>query len=156
MICKLYIETSIKWSHPGDGIVGIALAVDDHDHDAKTIYGFVKNCSESKAVIIAITRALDYCSRYKDIELNISCNQVGHALINGWLDKWEDNFYLGANKKVIKHAKEWHELYQKLRGKSLKIHLNEFNGYRNHLNFECLRRMAKHERILQSVESGKK
>jgi ribonuclease HI len=154
MICKLYIETSIKWSHPGDGIVGIALAVDDHD--AKTIYGFVKNCSESKAVIIAFTKALEYCSRYKDIELNISCNQVGHALINGWLDKWEANYYLGADKKVIKHAKEWHELYQKLRGKSLKIHLNEFNGYRNYLNCECLRRMAKHERILQSVEDGKK
>ena len=154
MIAKLYIETSIKWSHPGDGIVGIALAVDDHD--AKTIYGFVKNCSESKAVIIAFTKALEYCSRYKDIELNISCNQVGHALINGWLDKWESDFYLGANKKVIKHAKEWHDLYQKLRGKSLKIHLNEFNGYRNYLNCECLRRMAKHERILQSVEDGKK
>lgn len=154
MIAKLYIETSIKWSHPGDGIVGIALAVDDHD--AKTIYGFVKNCSESKAVIIAFTKALEYCSRYKDIELNISCNQVGHALINGWLDKWEANYYLGADKKVIKHAKEWHELYQKLRGKSLKIHLNEFNGYRNYLNCECLRRMAKHERILQSVEDGKK
>lgn len=154
MIAKLYIETSIKWSHPGDGIVGIALAVDDHD--AKTIYGFVKNCSESKAVIIAFTKALEYCSRYKDIELNISSNQVGYALINGWLDKWEANYYLGADKKVIKHAKEWHELYQKLRGKSLKIHLNEFNGYRNYLNCECLRRMAKHERILQSVEDGKK
>ena len=154
MICKLYIETSIKWSHPGDGVVGIALAVDDHD--AKTIYGFVKKCSEAKAVIIAITKALDYCSRYKDIELNISCDQVGHALINGWLDNWEDNLYLGANKKVIKHAKEWHELYLKLRGKSLKIHLNEFNGYRNYLNSECLRRMAKHERILQSVEGCEK
>lgn len=154
MIAKLYIETSIKWSHPGDGIVGIAIAVDDHD--AKTVYGFVKNCTESKAVIIGITRALSYCSSYKEIELNISCSFVGHALINGWLRNWEDNLYLGSNKKVIKHAKEWHELYQKLRGKSLKIHLNEFNGYRNHLNFECLRRMAKHERILQSVESGEK
>ncbi len=154
MIAKLYIETSIKWSRPGDGVVAIALAVDDHD--AKTIYGFVKKCSEAKAVIIAITKALDYCSRYKEIELNISCDQVGHALINGWLDKWEENLYLGANKKVIKHAKEWHELYLKLRGKSLKVHLNEFNGYRNYLNSECLRRMAKHERILQSVDGCKK
>lgn len=154
MICKLYIETSIKWSHPGDGVVGIALAVDDHD--AKTIYGFVKKCSEAKAVIIAITRALDYCSRYTEIELNISCDFVGHALINGWLEKWEKELYLGADKKVIKHAKEWHELYLKLRGKSLKVHLNEFNGYRNYLNSECLRRMAKHERILQSVEGCEK
>lgn len=154
MICKLYIETSIKWSHPGDGVVGIAIAVDDHD--AKTIYGFVKKCSEAKAVIIAITRALDYCSRYTEIELNISCDFVGHALINGWLEKWEKELYLGADKKVIKHAKEWHELFLKLRGKSLKVHLNEFNGYRNYLNCECLRRMAKHERILQSVEGCEK
>ena len=154
MICKLYIETSIKWSHPGDGVVGIAIAVDDHD--AKTIYGFVKKCSEAKAVIIAITKALDYCSRYTEIELNISCDFVGHALINGWLEKWEKELYLGADKKVIKHAKEWHELYLKLRGKSLKVHLNEFNGYRNYLNSECLRRMAKHERILQSVDGCEK
>ena len=154
MICKLYIETSIKWSHPGDGVVGIALAVDDHD--AKTIYGFVKKCSEAKAVIIAITKALDYCSRYTEIELNISCDFVGYALINGWLEKWEKELYLGADKKVIKHAKEWHELYIKLRGKSLKVHLNEFNGYRNYLNYECLRRMAKHERILQSVDGCEK
>lgn len=154
MIAKLYIETSIKWSQPGDGVVGIALAVDDYD--AKTIYGFVKNCSESKAVIIAFTKALEYCSSYQEIELHTSCSFVGNALINGWLSHWEANHYLGADKKVIKHAKEWHELFQKLRGKSLKIHLNEFNGYRNHLNFECLRRMAKHERILQSVESCKK
>ena len=154
MICKLYIETSIKWSRPGDGVVGIAIAVDDHD--AKTIYGFVKKCSEAKAVIIAITKSLDYCSRYTEIELNISCDFVGHALINGWLEKWEKELYLGADKKVIKHAKEWHELYLKLKGKSLKIHLNEFNGYRNYLNSECLRRMAKHERILQSVEGCEK
>ena len=154
MIAKLYIETSIKWSHPGDGVVGIAIAVDDHD--AKTIYGFVKNCSEAKAVIIAITSALDYCSRYTEIELHTSCDFVGHALINGWLEKWEKELYLGADKKVIKHAKEWHELYLKLRGKSLKVHLNEFNGYRNYLNSECLRRMAKHERILQSVEGCEK
>lgn len=154
MICKLYIETSIKWSRPGDGVVGIAIAVDDHD--AKTIYGFVKYCSEAKAVIIAITKALDYCSRYTEIELNISCDFVGHALINGWLEKWEKELYLGADKKVIKHAKEWHELYLKLRGKSLKVHLNEFNGYRNYLNSECLRRMAKHERILQSVDGCEK
>ena len=154
MIAKLYIETSIKWSHPGDGIVGIALAVDDHD--AKTIYGFVRNCSESKAVIIAFTKALEYCSSYQEIELHTSCSFVGHALINGWLSHWEANLYLGADKKVIKHAKEWHELFLKLKGKSLKIHLNEFNGYRNYLNCECLRRMAKHERILQSVEGCEK
>lgn len=149
---NLYIETSIKWSQPGDGIVGIAFQVDDKE--AKTVYGFVKNCSEAKAVIIAITRALDYCSS-KDIAIHLSCDFVGHALMDGWLDTWEENLYLGANKKVIKHAKEWHDLYQKIKGKSIKIHLNEFNEFRSYLNSECLRRMAKHERILQSVEDSK-
>lgn len=153
MIMNIYLETSIKWSHPGDGIVAIALATDDL---AKTVYGFVKNCTEAQAIIIGLTRALDYCGKYQDIELHISCDYVGNALKNGWLDKWESNYYLGANKKVIKHAEQWHELYQKIQGKNLKIHLNEFNGYRNYLNYECLRRMAKHERILQSVEGSKK
>jgi ribonuclease HI len=153
MILNIYIETSIKWSHPGDGIVGIAVS---SDQEAKTFYGFIENSTEAKAVIVGITKALTYCSKFDEIEIHTSCDQVGNALMNGWLYEWEKNGYINAAKKEIKHAKEWHELFNKLKGKNLKIHLNEFNGYRNYLNFECERRMAKHGRILQSVERSKK
>ena len=142
MICNVYIETSLNWNQRGNGVVAIAFQLDDMD--ARTTYGFVKNCSQSKAVLLGIAKALDYVS-YKDIRLHLSCNAVGNALKNGWLESWETKLYQADNKgKVIKNAREWHSVFEKLSGRTIEIHLNEFNEYRSYLIAESKRRMKKH------------
>lgn len=140
MICDIYVETSLNWNQKGDGIVGIAMMLEDCD--ARTVYGFVQNCTQTRAILIGITKALGYTS-VKDIRLHLSCNQVANALKNGWLPSWEACCYR-KHGRMIRHAREWHELNEKLKGRNIEIHLNEFNGYRNYLIFEAKNRMKKH------------
>lgn len=154
MICDIYVETSLSFNQKGDGIVGIALVVEDCD--ARTVYGFVKDCTQSKAIIIGITKALSFCV-YQDIRLHLSCTFVGNALKNGWLPSWEAALYKSAKGRMVKNAREWHELFEKLQGRNVEVHLNEFNGYRNYLIFESKQRMKKHDKSwMNSFASGKK
>lgn len=140
MICDIFVETSLSWNQKGDGIVGIAIMLEDCD--ARTVFGYVRHCTQTKAVIIGITKVLGY-TNVKDIRLHLSCNQVGNALKNNWLASWEACLYK-KHGRIIKHAREWHALYEILKGRNIEIHLNEFNGYRNYLIFESRNRMKKY------------
>ena len=140
MIIDIHVETSLNWNQRGDGIVAIAMV--HEDCDARTIYGFVRDCTQTKAILIGITKALGYTS-VTNIRLHLSCNQVGNAIKNGWLPSWEGCLYK-KHGRMIRHAREWHELNEKLKGRNVEIHLNEFNGYRNYLIFEAKNRMKKH------------
>lgn len=144
MICDIFVETSLNFGQRANGIVGIALQVEDLE--AKTVFGTVKNCSQCQAVLIGLKNALTY-TNCEELRIHISNYAVGNALNNGWLDRWEQNLFVGSSKKVIKNAKEWHELHNAIKGRKIEIHLNEFNGFRNWLIYESKRRMDKHARI---------
>ena len=148
---KIIVETSIPWSHPGDGIVGCVIVKDDLE--PVSIYGIVKNCTESQSVVIGFTRALEKVKRSENvIELCTSCAFVSNAFKNRWPEAWERNRYISAKGKVVKNAREWHQLVNALKGNEIEIRLinSEF------LRDECLLRAEKHGFFSSVQKSVKK
>lgn len=138
MIVYLCIETSIAWNEVKDGHVGISISVDDRP--AKTIFGSVRNCSESAAVLYGLKNVLGYLRDYDHIVVDLSCAQVANAFINGWVTTWEANDFKNAKGLDIKNKDVWIDVICQLKGKQLEVRLNEFNSYRKWLKAECLGR----------------
>lgn len=144
MIVHVYLETSIKWPKQSDGIIGIVFT-DQEDVNRKSLFGVVQNASEHEAVLIGINRALTYLSEYDTIHIHVS-STVGYSF--KYLEKWQASGFVGAKGCKVKHAKIWEEISEKSKGKTLKMHINERNGYRNWLTNECDMRGRKHGYIL--------
>lgn len=148
---KIIVETSIPWSHPGDGIVGCLIVKDDFE--PISIYGTVKSCTESQSIVIGFTRALERVKSSGDvIVLCTSCTFVFNALNNRWPEVWEHKRYIGAKGKVIRNAREWHQLIEAIKGNEIEIRLinSEF------LRDECLLRAEKHGFFFSSVRKSDK
>lgn len=143
MIANVYIETSIPWNRSEDGVVGIAVSIDEPE-EARSYFGVVRDCSESAAVLYGFKNALKYLDKFDSIQLNISCGQVAAAFDNGWLAKWQVQGFKNSKGQAIKNQKTWMELSDCLRGREVKVKLNEFNEYRKWLKAECLRRGRKY------------
>lgn len=144
MIVHVYLETSIKWPKQSDGIIGIVFT-DQEDVNRKSLFGVVQNASEHEAVLIGINRALTYLSEYDAIHIHVS-STVGYSF--KYLEKWQASGFVGAKGCKVKHAEIWEEISEKSKGKTLKMHINERNGYRNWLTNECDMRGRKHGFIL--------
>ena len=144
MRADVYIETSINWSKTSDGVVGIAIAIDDPE-DAKSFFGKVNNCSESAAVLYGIKNALRFLDQCDVICLNISCSFVANAFLNGWVQKWQINEFRDARGKDIKNRDIWEDITKMLNERKVEIIYKEFNGYRNWLKAECTRRAQKYD-----------
>lgn len=143
--CHIHIETSLRWPRKGSGIVGI-IFTDSEDTFSKTLFGQVRDSTEHKAVLIGIQKALGYCHSYEVIHLHLSCGYAAGAF--KWLSSWKANNWKNAKGEPIKHLEEWQAIEKEIEKKQLKIHLNEFNGYRRWLRMECDNRGRKHGFIL--------
>ena len=147
---KIFVETSISWSRPGDGIVGCIIVKDDVE--PISLYVTVKSCTENQSVIIGFTRAIERLKPTEDvIVLNTSSAFVANALLNRWPMLWEHNRYIGAKGKVVRNAREWHQLMKALSGRNVEIRLRNSEFLRD----ECLLR-AKNHGFLSSVQRGVK
>lgn len=140
MICNIYIETSIVWPKHGDGIVGIIFA-DEKGENGRPLFGVVKDSSENAAVLFGIKNALLYAQDFETIHLHLSGN-IGYNF--KYLTSWSANGFQNSKGQQLKHAELWQEIDEKSRGKSIIVHTNEFNGYRNWLKAECDKRGLKH------------
>lgn len=143
MKADVYIETSISWSKVSDGVVGIAITIDNPEN-AKTLFGKVTQCSESAAVLYGFKNALDRITRCDEICLNISCGSVAAAFQNGWIYKWQTDEFKDSKGKEIKNRDIWEDILKMLNGRKVNIKYKEFNGYRTWLKSECARRAQKY------------
>ena len=144
MKVHVFIETSLKWPKKGDGIVGI-IFTDEEDKYSKTLFGQVTDSTEHAAVLIGISRALDYLGSFDEIHLHMSSN-VGYSF--KYLERWKSNGFVGSKGTEVKNAAVWKEIAEKTEGKKVELHVNVFNGYRNWLRNECVMRGRKHGFIL--------
>lgn len=148
---KIFVETSISWSRPGDGIVGCIIVKDNVE--PISLYGTVKSCTKNQSVIIGFTRAIERLKPTDDvIVLNTSCTFVVNALNNSWPMLWERNRYIGAKGKVVRNAREWHQLMRTLSGRNVEIRLRNSEFLRD----ECLLRAKKHGFLSSIRKSVKK
>ena len=143
MTADVYVETSIRWNRVSDGVVGIAISIEEPE-DAKCFFGRVNECSESAAVLYGFKNALKYLDPFEEIGLNISCRFVANAFLNGWIEKWQIDEFKDAKGKDIKNRDIWEDILQMLKGRKVEIHYKEFNGYRKWLQAECDRRARKY------------
>lgn len=143
MEANIYIETSIPWNKSEDGIVGIAVSIDEPE-EARSYFGIVRGCSESAAVLFGLKNALRYLDGFEVIQLNISCASVAAAFDNGWIQKWQDQDFYNSKGQPIKNREIWMEVVESLRGRAVEVKLNEFNGFRRWLKAECMRRVQKY------------
>lgn len=143
--CHIYIETSLAWPKAGSGIVGL-IFTDKNDGFTKTLFGRVDDATENKAILIGIKNALKYCSSFDLINLHLTCRYVAAGF--NWLPSWKKNDFKNKKGELVKDHELWQEIARELNEKELRIHLNEFNGYRKWLKAECLNRGRKHGFIL--------
>ena len=85
------------------------------------------------------------CQEYDVIHIHVS-STVGYSF--KYLEKWQASGFVGAKGCKVKHAEIWEEISEKSNGKTLEMHINERNGYRNWLTNECDMRGRKHGFIL--------
>lgn len=143
--CFIYIETSLKWPKHGNGIVGL-IFTDQDDEFSKQLFGVVQNASEYQAILIGIKTALQYVKSYDVINIHLSCaNVAGNFRM---LPSWREKGFVNSKGEPLKSAKEWQQIAAASTNKEIKIHLNEFNGYRKWLKSECDSRGRKHGFIL--------
>lgn len=143
MRANVYIETSLSWGQVKDGVVGIAISIDNPE-DAKSYFGRVQDCSESAAVLFGFKNALRYLDSCDEICLNISCSFVAQAFMRGWIYKWQIDEFKDAKGKNIKHRDIWEDISKMLKGRKVEVKYKEFNGYRKWLKAECKRRALKY------------
>lgn len=146
MKCDLYIESSLKWPKQGDGIVGIIFTDAAEKSDDKSLFGVVKNATEHQAILYGIKNALSYCSRYDEINIHVSCPYIKSGFT--WLPSWKAKGWQTSKKEPVKYLDIWQEIDKAIENKRIIIQLNEFNGYRNWLKYECESRGRKHGFIL--------
>lgn len=143
MRADVYIETSIQWHEVKDGVVGIAISIEDPE-DAKSFFGKVNNCSESAAVLYGFKNALKFLDACDEICLNVSCRFVAAAFENNWIAKWQIDEFKDAKGREIKNRDIWEDVLRMLNGRKIEVKYKEFNGYRNWLIAECARRAHKY------------
>lgn len=144
MTADVYIETSIRWNQVSDGVVGIAISIEDPE-DAKSFFGKVNQCSESAAVLLGFKNALKFLDQADEIRLNVSCRYVANVFINAWMQQWQINEFKSSKGVDIKYRDIWEDVTALLRSRKVTVKYKEFNGYRNWLKAECERRARKYE-----------
>lgn len=138
--CNIYIETSIKWNQVDNGVVGIVVC--DEKNRTKSIFGVVKKCSQSAAVLFGLKKILSYLDDYDHVILHLSCSHVANAFCNHWLDSWKTNEFRSIRGKEIQNRDVWIDVSSSLEGKTVDVVLNQFNEYRRWLMSECQKRAS--------------
>ncbi len=139
--CHIYIETSLNWPKKGNAIVGI-IFTDEGDEHSKTLFGQVKDCNTNLAILSGLKNALKYCESFTTIHFHLSNSYVAGGF--GRLAAWEASNWLTSRKQPVKYASEWQCISEELKGKTIEIHLDQFNGYYKWLKSECINRAVKH------------
>ena len=143
--CNIYIETSLSFPKKGDGIVGIIFTDHDDEH-SKQLFGTVKDMTSHEAVLIGIKTALQYTDAFKVIHLHLSSPYAAGSL--KYIPSWQANGWITSRGNPVKYANIWQEIAKKMQNKEFHVHLNEVNGYRRWLRYECDNRGRKHGFIL--------
>lgn len=137
----LYIESSLPWPKQGNAIVGIIFA-DEKDEHSKTIFGVVKNCTSNQAILTGLKNALEYCDSFEVIHIHLNNSYVAGSF--NYLAAWETSGFKNSKGEALKYADLWQSIGKSVKGKTVKIYLNQFNGYYKWLKNECISRGRKH------------
>lgn len=142
MEVNIYIASSIKGNKLKQGYIGFVLQAGSTDA-TKTVF---EECdaNSNHSVVICLEKAL---ARIKP-----SCNQIiihtNLKYVDVMLSKPRKNqgtdLLKTSKGQDIQYAAEWASIYEKLKGKDVKVKCNQPNEFRSWLQQECERRAEKH------------
>lgn len=119
--------------NPGAGGWGAVLI---HGEKQKEISGYEAETTNNKMELTAVIKALSMLKQPCSVELYSDSAYVVNSILQGWLENWKKNNWLGADKKPVKNQELWLELDRLLEIHS--VHFNKVKGHAdNELNNRC-------------------
>lgn len=112
--------------NPGAGGWGAILM---HGTSKKEISGFEKETTNNRMELTAVIMALKRLKAKCQVELYSDSAYVVNAIINGWLENWKNNNWIGSDKKQIKNIELWQELDNLISYHD--VHFNKVKGHAN-------------------------
>ena len=114
--------------NPGAGGWGAVLM---HGNHVKEISGFEANTTNNRMELTAVIRALQMLKSPCSVELYSDSAYVVNAFLQGWLENWKNNGWIGSDKKQVKNLELWQEL-----DRLIGIHDVHFNKVKGHADNE--------------------
>ena len=119
--------------NPGAGGWGAILM---HGNRAKEISGFEANTTNNRMELTAVIKALQMLKSPCSVELYSDSAYVVNAFLQGWLENWKNNGWIGSDKKQVKNLELWQELDRLMSVHS--VHFNKVKGHAdNEYNNRC-------------------
>ncbi len=100
----LYTDGSSS-GNPGPGGYGVVLQCGEHRKEMSGGFALTTN---NRMEVLAVIVGLE-AVKWENAEVHIysDSSYVVRAVADGWLDKWEKNGFVGANKKPVKNVDLW-------------------------------------------------
>lgn len=114
--------------NPGAGGWGAILF---HGKHKKEISGFENNTTNNRMELTAVIKALQMLKSPCNVELYSDSAYVVNAFLQGWIDNWRSNGWIGSDKKQVKNIELWQEL-----DRLIGIHAVHFNKVKGHADNE--------------------
>lgn len=114
--------------NPGAGGWGAVLF---HGNYKKEISGFEANTTNNRMELTAVIKALKMLKSACNVELYSDSAYVVNAFLQGWLENWKNNGWVGSDKKQVKNLELWQEL-----DRLMSVHDVHFNKVKGHADNE--------------------
>lgn len=114
--------------NPGAGGWGAVLFHGDYK---KEISGYEKDTTNNRMELTAVIKSLQMLKSPCNVELYSDSAYVVNAFLQGWLENWKKNGWIGSDKKQVKNIELWQEL-----DRLINIHNVHFNKVKGHSDNE--------------------
>lgn len=115
--------------NPGFGGWAAVLIAPEHNNYRKEISGAEANTTNNRMELLATIEALAALKYSCNVELYTDSQYIQKAFNQGWLNKWQKNGWLGANRKPVANQDLWKRLLH-----LSKIHVVTWHWVKGHSN----------------------
>ena len=96
--------------NPGIGGWAAVLISPRHGNFRKEIFGAKRYTTNNRMELLATIKALQALKTTCNVKLYTDSRYIQRAFDEGWLDKWQKNQWIGANRQAIANQDLWQEL----------------------------------------------
>ena len=96
--------------NPGTGGWAAVMISPAHGHFRKEIFGAKRHTTNNRMELLATIKALQALKSVCVVKLYTDSRYIQKAFAEGWLNKWQNNQWIGANRQSIANRDLWQEL----------------------------------------------
>lgn len=132
---EIFTDGACK-GNPGKGGWGALMRYGKHE---KKIFGGEAHTTNNRMELLAVINALLGLKRECTIELTTDSQYVRKG-ITEWIQKWQTNGWRNSNKKPVKNADLWQQLWQETQKHNITWHW--IKGHSGHVENEIADQLA--------------